>query len=125
MGQIPAILTAFSMQKLHRFHAPGASLNWEIVRLGDWLSRCKSNCMNAPKKNLLESNRNPVVLGRMSWIADELIGIRTLEQRLSKKLQSTSTSNKRILLDGIRTLNTRVELLDRALDEYSRAGLAA
>ena len=72
--------------------------------------------MNAQKRNL-ESNRNAVVLGSISWIADELIGIRTLEERLSKKLKSAPAANNRVLLDGIRDLNTRVELLDRALDE--------
>ena len=80
--------------------------------------------MNVPKKNL-EYGRNPRVLGRVSWIADELIGIRTLEQRLSKKLKSRSAANSRVLLDGIRDLNTRVELLDRALDEFSRTRRAA
>jgi hypothetical protein len=80
--------------------------------------------MNAQKRNL-ESNRNAVVLGSISWIADELIGIRTLEKRLSKKLKATSAASSRVLLDGIRDLNTRVELLDRALDEFSRRGRAA
>ncbi len=80
--------------------------------------------MNVQKKNL-EYGRNPGVLGRVSWIADELIGIRTLEQRLSKKLKSRSTADNRVLLDGIRDLNTRVELLDRALDEFSRTRRAA
>jgi hypothetical protein len=30
-----------------------------------------------------------------------------------------------VLVDGIRDLNTRVDLLDRALDEYSRTRRAA
>ncbi len=81
--------------------------------------------MNVPKKNL-ESGRNPGVSGKASWIADELMGIRTLEERLSKKLNSTpAASNNRVLLDGIRDLNTRVERLDRALDEFSRSRRAA
>jgi hypothetical protein len=62
------------------------------------------------------------MLGKMSWIADELIGIRTVEQRLSKKLKSSSPQNSRFLLNHIQNLNLRVELLDRALDEYLSQG---
>lgn len=81
--------------------------------------------MKVQKKNF-ESGRNPGVFGRVSWIADELIGIRTLEERLSKKLNSKpAADNNRVLLDGIRDLNKRVELLDRALDEFSRSRRAA
>jgi hypothetical protein len=56
--------------------------------------------------------------GRTSWIADELIGIRTLEQRLCRKLKSGRPENRQYLLHHIQDLNWRVELLDRALDEY-------
>jgi hypothetical protein len=81
--------------------------------------------MNVHKKSM-ETGRNPGVSGKMSWIADELLGIRTLEERLSKKLNSKpAAANNRVLLDGIRDLNTRVELLDRALDEFSRSRRAA
>ena len=81
--------------------------------------------MNLPKRNL-ESGRNPGVFGKVSWIADELMGIRTLEERLSKKLNAQpAAGNKKVLLDGIRDLNTRVELLNRALDQFSRARRAA
>ena len=59
------------------------------------------------------------MLGRTWWIADELIGIRTLEQRLSRKLKSGRPQNSRYLLTRIQDLNWRVELLDRALDEVS------
>jgi hypothetical protein len=62
---------------------------------------------------------DPTILGRTSWIADELIGIRTLEQRLSKKLKSGRPQNRQYLLSNIQDLNWRVELLDRALDEVS------
>jgi hypothetical protein len=58
-----------------------------------------------------------MTLGRTSWIADELLGIRTLEQRLSKKLKSARPQNRQYLLNHIQDLNWRVELLDRALDE--------
>ena len=58
-----------------------------------------------------------MILGRASWIADELIGIRTLEQQLSKKLKSGRMQNRQYLLSNIQDLNWRVELLDRALDE--------
>jgi hypothetical protein len=61
--------------------------------------------------------QDPMILGRTSWIADELIGIRTLEQRLSKKLKSARPQNRQYLLNNIQDLNWRVELLDQALDE--------
>lgn len=80
--------------------------------------------MNVSKRNTWYS-RNPKAAGRVSWIAEELIGIRTLEERLAKKLKSTSAGDNRLLLDGIRDLSTRVELLDRALDEFSRTRRAA
>jgi hypothetical protein len=81
--------------------------------------------MNVQKKNL-ESGRNPGAFSKVSWIADELMGIRTLEERLSKKLNSKpAASSNRVLLDRLRDLNTRVELLDRALDEFSRSRRAA
>jgi len=80
--------------------------------------------MNVSKRNT-EHGENAKVTGRVSWIADELIGIRTLEERLSKKLKSTSAGDNQVLLDGIRDLNTRVELLDRALEEFSRTRRAA
>jgi hypothetical protein len=70
--------------------------------------------MNAPK-----------TLAKASWIADELIGIRMLEERLSKKLQSAPAVDNRALLAGIRDLNARVEMLDLALDQVSRSGRAA
>jgi hypothetical protein len=53
---------------------------------------------------------DPVILGRTSWIADELIGIRTLEQRLSRKLKSARPQNREYLLSNIQDLNWRVEL---------------
>jgi hypothetical protein len=81
--------------------------------------------MNVRKKRI-ETGRNPGVLGKISWIADELIGIRIVEERLSKKLKAKPAAAKsRVLLDGIRDLNMRVELLDRALDEFSRSRRAA
>jgi hypothetical protein len=89
--------------------------------------------------NVLKNNaghgRNSGARGRVSWIADELIGIRSLEESLSKKissgklesatLQSGVGANKRALLAGLRDLNTRVESLDRALDEFGRSRRAA
>ena len=58
-----------------------------------------------------------MISGRSSWIADELIGIRTLEQQLCKKLKSGRLENRQYLLNHIQDLNWRVELLDRALDD--------
>jgi hypothetical protein len=80
--------------------------------------------VNTQKNDLRQDD--PTILGRASWIADELIGIRTLEQRLSRKLKSGRLQNRQYLLSNIKDLNWRVELLDRALDEVGtdRAGLA-
>jgi len=76
--------------------------------------------VNTHKNHLREDD--PMVLGRTSWIADELIGIRTLEQRLCRKLKSGRPQNRQYLLSNIQDLNWRVELLDRALDEYVATG---
>jgi hypothetical protein len=77
----------------------------------------KTTSVNTHKNHLRLDD--PMVLGRTSWIADELIGIRTLEQRLCKKLKSGRPQNRQYLLNHIEDLNWRVELLDRALDEVS------
>ena len=75
----------------------------------------------ATEKNHL-FQADPMILGRTSWIADELLGIRTLEQRLSRRLKSSRPQNRQYLLSNIQDLNWRVELLDRALDECVAAG---
>lgn len=62
--------------------------------------------------------QDPLMSGRTSWIADELMGIRTLEQQLCRKFKSGRPQNRQYLLNHIQDLNWRVELLDRALDEY-------
>jgi hypothetical protein len=69
--------------------------------------------------------RTPMILGTVSWIADELIGIRTLEQRLSRRLESRAPQNGQFLLSRIQDLNQRIDLLDRALDEYISTGKVA
>jgi len=66
-----------------------------------------------------------MILGTVSWIADELIGIRTLEQRFSRRLQSRAPQNSQSLLSGLHDLNQRIEVLDRALDEYISTGKVA
>ena len=77
--------------------------------------------MNARKiRPTMREDRKPVVLGAISWIADELIGIRRIEQGLCRRLRSRTPQNSNLLLTRIRDLNSRVELLDRALDEYSK-----
>ena len=73
--------------------------------------------MMTRKKHLVQT-RIPMIPETVSWIADELIGIRTLEQRLSRRLESGSPQNSQTLLNGIQNLNQRIDLLDRALDEY-------
>lgn len=67
----------------------------------------------------------PVIFGTVSWIADELIGIRTLEQHLSRRLQSQTPQDKQFLFSRIQDLNQRINLLDRALDEYIGTGKVA
>jgi hypothetical protein len=78
--------------------------------------------VNTHKNHL---RQDPMISGRTSWIADELIGIRTLELRLSRKLKSGRPQNRQYLLSNIQDLNWRVELLDRALDEYVGTGQQA
>jgi hypothetical protein len=80
-----------------------------------------ANRMIAPNKKRGGTPRNAVVFGTISWIVDELVGIRTAEQRLSRRLEAGAPANNRLLLNTIRDLSIRVELLDRALDEYSRS----
>ena len=70
-------------------------------------------------------SRPRMILGTVSWIADQLIGIRTLEQRLSRRLKSRAPQNRQSLLSGIHDLNQRIELLDQALDEYISTGKVA
>jgi len=80
-----------------------------------WIFSCYDDSVNIHKNHL---RQDPMIAGRTSWIADELIGIRTLEQRLCRKLKSSRPQNRQYLLNHIQDLNWRVELLDRALDEY-------
>ena len=77
------------------------------------------------RKKQPAATRTPMIFGTVSWIADELIGIRTIEQRLSRRLQSRAPQNRQFLLSRIQDLNQRVDLLDRALDEYISTGKVA
>src|SRR5271168_809965 len=74
--------------------------------------------MIAPKKRE-ETVRNTVIFGTISSIIDELIWVRTTERHLSRKLESGVPTNNQSLLNKIRDFHLRVELLDRALDDYS------
>lgn len=65
---------------------------------------------------------SPTIFGTISWIAHELVGIRTQERHLCKKLRSGSPADKGKLLSQIRDLNVRVQVLDRALDNYVSRG---
>lgn len=85
-----------------------------------WRVMCNKACMITRKKRSVEGP--PTILGTVSWIADELVGIRTLEQRLTRRMQSRAPQNSRSLLSGIQDLNQRIDVLDRALDEYIGAG---
>lgn len=80
--------------------------------------------MTTRKKHSI-GTRTPMIFGTVSWIADELIGIRTLEQRLSERLESRGPQNSQSLLSGIQDLNQRIDVLDRALDEYISTGKVA
>ena len=62
-----------------------------------------------------QEQRKPI---NLSWIVDELIGIRTLERRLCDELGSPRRPNPSYLLDRIQLLSCRVDKLDRVLDEY-------
>lgn len=77
------------------------------------------------RKKHLVASRPPMILGAVSWIADELIGIRALEQRLSRRLDSRAPQSGQSLLSGIHDLNRRIDVLDRALDEYISTAKAA
>jgi hypothetical protein len=83
--------------------------------------RCKTIFMIAHTMRS-RIKRKPVIFGTISWIANELVGIRTLEHTLSEKLESGKQADKRLLLDQIRDLNVRVKVLDLALDNYVCAG---
>jgi len=76
----------------------------------------KTSAVNSHKK-CHRKGRSPV-LENVTWIADELLGIKTLEQRLSRKLSSRNPENSRFLLSSIQDLNIRIERLDQALDQY-------
>ena len=82
---------------------------------------CNRACMMTRKKH----SRPPMILGTVSWIADELIGIRTVEQRLSRRLESRAPQSSQSLRSGIHALNERIDVLDRALDEYISTGKVA
>lgn len=61
-----------------------------------------------------------VIFGKLAWIADELIGIRAVEQRLCEEIGSAAVRDHDELLSRINDLRGRVNNLDRALDEYTR-----
>jgi len=79
------------------------------------------NVQRKPSRSQQSWEEEPKGSGTLSWIADELIGIRDLEERLCRNLASRTSPNKRFLISGIQDLNSRVELLDRALDDYNVA----
>jgi hypothetical protein len=83
-------------------------------------TRKKHNAVNRPAMTA-----GAAIAGTASWIADELIGIWTLERSLSKRLESRTPQNQKALLNHIQDLNRRIDLLDRALDEYVWTGSAA
>ena len=74
--------------------------------------------MNLCKKG--SGQRELTIFGTISSIADELIGIRTTEQRLCEEIESRGGQNNSYLLDRIEDLNSRVDKLDHTLDEYRR-----
>jgi hypothetical protein len=90
---------------------------------GKRILRCKAVFMIAhTKRSRMTTQQKPVIFGTISWIANELIGIRTLEHTLSEELEAGKQADKRFLLDQIRDLNVRVKALDLALDDYVCAG---
>lgn len=105
-------------------------VNWQVKHQSPSVGACfgtpgaRVAPMNAPKKRP-RTGHNAVILGRLSWIADELIGIRTLEHRLSRRLKSRTPQDSHFLFSRIQDLNMRVDLLDRALEEYVSPGRRA
>lgn len=61
-----------------------------------------------------------VILGKLEWIADELVEIRAAEQGLCEEIGSADGRDPADLLNRINILRGRVNDLDRALDEYTR-----
>ncbi len=78
--------------------------------------------MIAPIKHAEPQRNPPMIFGTISWIASELVGIRTIEQHVSEKLESGTPADKRVLLETIRDLNVRVQVLDQAIDNYVSQG---
>lgn len=70
-------------------------------------------------QNQHEQRGENMIFGKLSWIADELVGIRTVEQRLSEEIQSPAGRDNDDLLSRINDLRGRVNNLDRAIDEYA------
>lgn len=71
-------------------------------------------------RNRREPQGETVILGKLSWIADELVGIRAVEQRLSEEIRSPGERDNGDLLSRINDLRGRVSNLDRAIDEYAQ-----
>jgi hypothetical protein len=61
-------------------------------------------------------DRNPMSLANITLTADELIRIRTLEQRLCRKLNSSTPQSGESLLSRLHNLNLRVDLVDGVLE---------
>jgi hypothetical protein len=57
--------------------------------------------------------------GSVSWIVDELVRIRLLEQCLCKTIHSSGADDLPDLFNRIQHLNRRVDDLDRALNDYA------
>jgi hypothetical protein len=64
-----------------------------------------------------------VILGKITWIVDKLIEIRSIEQQLSQDIESPSGQSNAHLLNRIQDLSGRVDALDLALDGYKKPQL--
>lgn len=53
-----------------------------------------------------------------AWIVDQLIGIRDQEKQLAEEFATSDGRSSMRLRMGVAELNRRLEMLDRALDEY-------
>ena len=58
------------------------------------------------------------IYGTVSWIADELIGIRTVDQGLSRRLTMGAPQKSQSLLDGIHESNRCSDLQARVFNKY-------
>jgi len=71
--------------------------------------------MNACKMRS-EKQGEIAISRKISWIAEELVEIRTLEQRLFEDLKTSHMQDSSVLMARVLELDSRADKLDWALD---------